>query len=43
MNLVEQFNHDINNSDLSRYEKWSNYRNQINLFLETYFRCWKLR
>lgn len=37
MNLVEQFNHDVNRSDLNRYEKWVDYRNKINLFLEPYF------
>lgn len=37
MNLVEQFNHDVNSSDCLRYEKWSDYRTQINLFFEPYF------
>jgi len=38
LNLVEQFNHDINLSDHLRYEKWSNYRKQITLFFKPYFK-----
>ncbi len=29
MNRIEQFNHDINQSDLNRYENWKVYRNQV--------------
>jgi len=36
MKLVEQFNHDINLSDQTRYKRWTQYRNDINTFLESF-------
>ncbi len=38
MKLIEQFNHDINQSDQTRYERWSSYRTQINSFFEPHLK-----
>jgi len=35
MKLVEQFNHDINQSDETRYVRWTDYRKQVNSFLSS--------
>jgi len=37
MNLVEQFNHDVNNSDQTRFERWTDYRKKVSAFLLPHF------
>ena len=42
MNRIEQFNHDINQSDLNRYENWKIYRNQLSRFFDDAIKSLKI-
>ncbi|PKK96630.1 MAG: hypothetical protein CVV58_05380 [Tenericutes bacterium HGW-Tenericutes-3] len=38
MKLIEQFNHDVNQTDQSRYLRWQSYRNEITSFIHPFIK-----
>ncbi|MFH0767293.1 MAG: hypothetical protein V1920_04305, partial [Bacillota bacterium] len=41
MKQIEQFNHDLNQSDGNRYERWADYRKKIDQFIEPLIKSFK--